>query len=274
MARSIETIYNLIIAEKQTKQELDGLDSSSSVAIWRLWAYITAAVMFTVETLFDLFKSEVEGIIASQKPGSLLWYRAICLGYKPGIGLVVENGRVGYPPEANEVPSLLAQCSVREAADGLVIKIAKEASGELEPLATDENNAFSAFLSALKYAGTSIRIINTNAELLLINAVIYYDPIVITASGTLLADNSRPVDTAIQNYLRNLPFDGRLKRTALIEVILDVAGVMDVQITGLSSTYENYPPEPIPVSRIPNSGYFKINPDTPLNSTLTYQPYV
>lgn len=274
MARSIETIYNLIIAEKQTKQELDVLDSSSSVAIWRLWAYVTAAVMFTVETLFDLFKSEVEGIIATQKPGSLLWYRAVCLGYKPGIGLVVENGRVGYPPAANEVPSLLAQCSVREAADGLVIKIAKEVSSELEPLATDEQNAFSAFLAKVKYAGTELRIINSGAELLLVYGVVFYDPILLTASGTLLADGSRPVDIAVQNYLRNLPFDGRLKSTALITAILSAPGVVDFQLTGLSAKYEDNPLEPIVVSRIPNSGHFKIKPDTPLSNTLTYQPYV
>lgn len=274
MARSIDTIYAQIISEKADRQELDVLDSTSSTAIYRLWAYVTAAVIFTLETLFDLHRAEVDGIIATQKPGSLLWYRSMCLGFRHGVGLVVENGRVGYPPGANEIPPLIAQCSVREAADGLVVKIAKEVGSELEPLSVTELSAFSAYLSAIKYAGTPVRIINSPAELLMINAVIYYDPIVFTASGTSLADNSRPVDAAIQNYLRNLPFDGRLKRTALIEVILDVPGVKDVQITTLSSKYEQYPYEPIPVSYIPIPGYFKIDPNTPLSNSLTYQAYV
>ena len=278
MARSIDTIYAQIIVEKANRQELDALDSTSATAIYRLWAYVVSSVIFTLETLFDLHRAEVEGIIATQKAGSLLWYRAMCLGYKPGIGLVVENGRVGYPPGANDIPPLIAQCSVREAADGLVIKIAKEVAGELEPLSTEagnnELNAFSAYLSAIKYAGTPARIINSPAELLMINAVIFYDPIMITASGTLIADGSRPVDSAIQAYLRNLPFDGRLKRNALIDAILAAPGVKDVQITTLSSKYEQYPYEPIPVSYIPIPGYFKIDPNTPLTNSLTYQAYV
>lgn len=281
MARSIDTIYAQIITEKAARQELDALDSGSATAIYRLWAYVVASVIFTLETLFDFHRAEVEGIIATQKPGSLLWYRAMCLGYKPGAGLVVENGRVGYPPGANEMPPLLAQCSVREAADGIVIKIAKEVAGELEPLSTIDNNEeenelnpFSAYLAQIKYAGTPARIINSPAELLMISAVIFYDPIMITASGTLIADGSRPVDNAIQAYLRNLPFDGRLKRTALIDAILAAPGVKDVQITVLSSKYEQYPYEPIVVSHIPIPGYFKIDPNTPLTNSLTYQAYV
>ncbi|MDY0102839.1 MAG: hypothetical protein RBS07_07845 [Lentimicrobium sp.] len=280
MARSIDTIYAQIIVEKANRQELDALDSTSATAIYRLWAYVVASVIFTLETLFDLHRAEVEGIIATQKPGSLLWYRAMCLGYKPGAGLVVENGRVGYPPGANDIPPLIAQCSVREAADGIVIKIAKEVAGELEPLSTgigtrpNELNPFSAYLAQIKYAGTPVRIINSPAELLIMNAVVFYDPIMITASGTLIADGSRPVDNAIQAYLRNLPFDGRLKRTALIDAILAAPGVKDVQITTLSSKYEQYPYEPIPVSHIPIPGYFKIDPNTPLTNSLTYQAYV
>lgn len=278
MARSMDTIYAQIIAEKATRQELDALDSSSSTALYQLWAYVVAAVMFTLETLFDLHRAEVEGIIATQKPGSLLWYRGMCLGFRPGIGLVVENGRVGYPPGANEIPPLIAQCSVREAADGLVIKIAKEVGGQLEPLDDDpennEINSFSSYLAQIKYAGTPARIINSPAELLKLNAVIYYDPIMITNSGALLVDGSRPVDIAVQAYLRNLPFDGRLKRNALIDAILAAPGIKDVQITGLSSKYEQYPYEPIVVSHIPIPGYFKIDPNTPLTTSLTYQAYV
>lgn len=274
MARTIDTIFAQIINEKESRQELDALDSTSSTAIYRLWAYVTAAVIFTLETLFDLFKSEVLGIIAVQKPGSLLWYRMMCLGYKPGVALIVDNGRVGYPPEAADVPSLIAQCSVREAADGLVIKIAKEVNDELEPLSITEQNSFSAFLAAIKYAGTRTRVINSPAELLQINAVVFYDPLLLTPAGTVINGPEKPVESAIQEYLRNLPFDGRLKITTLIDIILAVEGVLDVLITGVLSKYEQYPYEPISVSRIPESGYFKIDQNLPLSATLTYQAYV
>lgn len=273
MARSIDTIYQEIITAKSGYTSLDVLDSSSVTAIWRLWAYVTASVIFTLETLHDLFKAEVEGIIATQKPASLMWYRAMCLGFRYGVGLIIENGRIGYP-SGDTTPPLLAQCSVREAADGLVFKVAKEVSSALEPLSTDELNSFSAYVAAIKYAGTPIRIINIAANLLKIEGAVYYDPLIIKADGSAIADGTRPVDTAITNFLRNMPFDGRLKRTSLSEVIMSTNGVLDLNITKVHHKYESYGYTPIEVSHIPESGYFKIDPDSPLSLTIQYIPYV
>lgn len=273
MARSIDTIYREIITSKESKPELDSLDSASATAIYRIWAYVTASVIFTLETLFDLFRAEVEGIILSQKPGSLLWYRAMCLGFRYGVGLVVINGRVGYPA-SDSTPALLAQCSVREAADGLVIKVAKEVSSQLQPLALEELNSFSAYVSAIKYAGTPTRIINIAANLLMVEATVYYDPLIIKANGEAIADGSRPVDTAIESYLRELPFDGRLKQTSLVEAVMSTPGVLDLKIASLQHKYESYGYESIEVSHIPESGYFKIDPSAQLSSTIQYIPYV
>ena len=78
MARSIDTIYNLIIAEKETKAELSGLTTESATSVFRLWAWITAAVIFTLEALFDLFKTELETLLLTLKPGTLPWYQEMC----------------------------------------------------------------------------------------------------------------------------------------------------------------------------------------------------
>lgn len=273
MARSIETIYNEIIAAKEAESGLDALDSTSATAIWRLWAYVIATVMFTLETLWDLFKGEIEGIFATQRPGTLLWYRATCLAFRYGVGLVVNNGRIGYPVD-NTTPPLLAQCSVREAADGLVIKIAKDVSGELQPLSTEESNSFNSFISSVKYAGTQIRVVNSPANLLKLQLTIYYDPLIFKPNGERISDSARAVDHAIGSYLRFLPFDGRLKITSLIDKIMNVDGVQDCHVALIAHKYENYQYEPIQVSHIPESGYFKIDSTFPLSSTLTFEPHV
>jgi len=273
MARSIQTIYQEIIAAKEAKPELDAMDSGSVTARWRLWAWVTASVIFTHETLFDLFRAEVQGIILTQKPGSLMWYRAMCLGFRYGVGLVVENGRIGYPA-GDTTPALLAQCSVREAADGLVIKVAKEVSTALEPLIQDELNSFSAYVAAIKYAGTPTRIINIQANLLKIEGIIFYDPLLIKSNGEAIADGTRPVDAVIEAYLRDLPFDGRLKRFSLKEKIMSTSGVSDLKITSVQHKYESYDYQEIEVSHIPESGYFKIDPASQLSLTLQYLPYV
>lgn len=274
MARSITAIYSEIVAAKEAKPELDLLDSGSVTSIWRLWAWVTATVIFTLETLFDLFRAEVEGIILTQKPGSLQWYRAMCLGFRNGVGLVVENGRIGYPA-GDTTPTLLAHCSVREAADGIVIKVAKRGPNGLEPLSQDELNSFWAYIAAIKYAGTHIRIINIQANMLKIAATVYYDPLIIKATGEAIADATRPVDGSIESYLSDLlPFDGRLKRTTLAELMMSVSGVLDLNITSVQHKYEGYDYHEIEVSHIPESGYFKIDPASQLSLTIQYLPYV
>jgi len=273
MARSISTIFNEIVHAKESNAELQSLTNSSVVAIWRLWAWITAAAIFTVETMHDLFRAEVEGLLATKTPGTLLWYKNMCLGFRYGVGLVVVDGRIGYPLDDN-TPTLLAQCSVREDASGLIIKIAKQESGELVPLDVDEFSAFTAFLQAVKYAGTQIRIVNSPANLLWIEGQIFYDPLVFKPTGESIAGGERPVDIAIEAYLRNLPFDGRLKRSELIAAIKAVEGVADVHLYVLKQKYAAYDYADIEISHIPESGYYRIDNEYPLTDALDYIVYV
>jgi hypothetical protein len=273
MARTIQTIYNEIVAAKEANADLETLDSTSATAIWRLWAWITATILFTVETMHDLFRAEIDGMIATKIPGTLPWYQSICFSFQYGDGLVFSGGVYGYAI-LNEEARIIDQCSVREAADGLVIKVAKDVNGELEPLTTEEENSFQAFIQAVKFAGTHTRVINIEGNKLQLSGIIYYDPLLINADGTSKADGSRPVDTAIENYLRALPFDGRLKRTALNDAILAVSGVFDLKLTILKHKYAEYEYQDIDVSHVPESGYFRIDALFPLNGSFTYTPHV
>jgi len=273
MARTITTIFNEIVAAKEANSDLQELDSTSGTAIWKLWAWITATILFTVETMHDLFRAEIDGIIASKIPGTLPWYRSACLGFQYGYGLVFSGGTYGYAT-LDEEARIIDQCSVREAADGLVIKVAKDVDGSLQPLSIEQENSFQAFIQKVKFAGTHTTVINIEGNKLQLASTIYYDPLLINADGTSKADGSRPVDTAIEDYLRALPFDGRLKRTAITDAILAVPGVFDVSLTTLRHRYGEYDYQDIVVSHVPESGYFKVDPEYPLITSFTYTPHV
>jgi hypothetical protein len=105
MARPIAEIYDGIIESKENRTELEGLlpdnetstqlledlNSDSKVAIWRLWAWITASVMHIHETLWDLFKVEVEAIVAAAPAGTPAWYHKKVLEYQHEDELVYEG---------------------------------------------------------------------------------------------------------------------------------------------------------------------------------------
>ncbi|PKP46817.1 MAG: hypothetical protein CVT94_13465 [Bacteroidetes bacterium HGW-Bacteroidetes-11] len=272
MARSIETIYSLIIAQKEATPELNALDSTSVTSIYRMWAWVTAAVLFTVESMFDLFRFEITTLLETLKPGTLLWYQAMCKAFQYGDALVWENGKYGYPA-INEAALIVKQCSVSEGERGLVVKIATEVAGELEPLSSPQESSFTAYLQRRKYAGTKVSIVNSAANKLRIDGAIFYDPLIIASNGVDISSGLRTVDLAIQNYLRSLPFNGRLKITAIVDAIQSVEGVYDVSVTA-QHQYGVAAYSSIPVSHIPESGYFKIDAAYPLSSTLNYQANV
>jgi hypothetical protein len=74
MARSITEIYSALVADKQSRPELDALTSTSAVAIWRLWLYVVATAIYLHERIFDQHKVEIEQIAARSIVGKLEWY--------------------------------------------------------------------------------------------------------------------------------------------------------------------------------------------------------
>ena len=271
MARSIQTIFNAIIAAKEANSALDGLDTTSVTSVYRQWAWITATVHYVIETMLDLFRVEMQVMLANLKPGSLLWYQAMCKAFQYGDDLVWINGQWTYAL-IDSTKRIIAQCSVSEGERGLVIKIAKLSGAEWIPLDPAELAAFTAYVAKMKFAGTKVVIVNSNANLLKIGLTVYYNPLVLSQTGELIADGTKPVDDAISGYLGALPFNGRLMLTALTDAIQKAAGVEDLRITVCQQKNGANPYADIIVSHIPESGYFKIDPANPLD--ITYTPHV
>ena len=269
MARSINTIYSLIIAEKEAKAELAALTSESATAVFRLWAWVTAAVLYTVEAMHDLFRIEIDTLLRTLKPGTLLWYQEMCKAFQYGDALTWSNSGYSYAL-IDETKKIVKQCSVTEGSGGLSVKIASEVAGELAPLTAPQLAAFNSYLMSMKYAGTRVSLVNAIANQLYIAVQIYYNPLVLAANGADIATGAKPVEVAILAFLRLLPFNGRLRRTSILAAILAVPGIYDAKVTILQSKYGTNAYVDIDVSTIPESGYFKIDPLHALTDNINY----
>lgn len=258
MARSIETIFNAIVAAKDADPVLAGLNSGSKTAIWQLWAYITAVSIHALEYLFDLFKIEVEQTIEQKKPGSLVWYRNKALEFRYGSHLIVDAyGKPSYPASDTN-STLLGECSVTESDTGLIIKLAKRSNETLSPLSQDELDSFITYMKAVKYAGTPIRFISNDAVKLLLQVDVYYDPLLLNGQGKLIISNEDTVRNAVEAYLRALPFDGRIARNDLTSAIRNASGVVDVYINQCTLSFDSNEPKPLHVYHLPESGWFEL----------------
>jgi hypothetical protein len=270
MARTVEEIEDTILTEKESNPGLNGLTSTSKVSIWRLFIFIIAYIIFTLELIFDLHQKEVNEAISELKPHTARWYRNKALSFQYGFDLYSDTdifNNENHTEEEIEQSKIVKYSAVTEAQSQsrLIIKIAGESNGNLAPITEPQKEAFIAYMEEIKDAGVPLTIINYLPDLLLLNITIKRDPLVLDAQGYAIAPiagNLQPVDTTISQFLQELPFNGELILSKLTDKLQITAGVKDVNIDNASSAWIDANTNDyggaigIYMSKIPESGYF------------------
>lgn len=270
MARTITEIQEEIILNIQGDERLSGLTSTSRVSIWRLFCYIVAVAIWTLEKVFDLHAEEVDNRILELKPHTARWYRSKALAFQYGFNLLPDSDQFdseGFTEDQVEDSQIIKYAAVTESDDEsrLVIKIATESStGELSPISAAESDAFTAYIQKIKDAGVRTTIINFLPDRLYLDMDVYYDPLVLDQVGNNILTGGKTVEAAIQEYMKLLPFNGELVIAHLVDHLQAVAGVNIphvnlIQTSWIDGALGDYGEiEPISVKKIPVSGYFEV----------------
>ena len=279
MARSITAIKNSITSEyiaNESIKSIYSLDENKSfdeqfsiVSFESILFGIIAIAIFILESLFDNHKTEVETELSFKKPHSEKWYRQKALDFQYGFDLITDSdlfNNSGFTADQITASKIIKYSAVRQAVSEsvLVLKIATETDGELSPISSSQLEAFNSYIDEIKDAGVAIRTINFLPDILKLTMKIYRDALVLDQNGVSRIDGTKPVELAILNYLKNLPFNGELVLFDLQEYIKQNApGVIIPQIIKAETKwidvalddYGNF--ENINVRKIPVSGYFK-----------------
>jgi len=270
MARTLEQIQSSILAEKANKTELADLTSTSKTAIWRLMIYIMSFAIYAFEIILDKHYSDVTQKLTEEKAHTARWYRSKALAFQFGFDLNYDTdtfNNEGYTTDQIENSKIIKYSAVVEAENDsrLIVKIAGETDGELNKLNDQEVKSFKAYMQEIRDAGVKLTVINYEADKLFLDLMIYYDPLVLSSNGQHLGDPDKyPVNDAIQQYMRELPFNGELVLAHLVDRLQRVEGVIIPTIMSASTSWidENTNSYGIPigiaVKAIPVSGYFKV----------------
>lgn len=273
MARSINQIQQQIIDVKQTDPTLSGYTwSDSKVAIWRLWTYVVAVCIWTLENLFDYHKSEVEQIIATQKPHTLQWYVHKATLFQ--LGATLPEGSDSYTePSSDPMVTIIRHAAAVELSNLVRIKVAKDNGGALEALTIGELAAFSGYMNKIKDAGVRLQLTSSNPDSLQLVLSVYYDPLVLTNSGTRIdGTSSMPVLHAVNTFLANLPFNGVFVLNNLIGALQAIDGVEIGSVVSAQANYAATPYVPITVKYTPDAGYMVLD-ETFFHANILYTPY-
>ncbi len=273
MARSINQIQQQIIDVKQTDPTLSGYTwSDSKVAVWRLWTYVVAVCIWTLENLFDYHKSEIERIITTQKPHTLQWYVHKAKLFQ--LGETLPDGSDSYTVASTDpLVTIIKHASAVELSNLVRIKVAKDNGGALEALTTVELAAFSGYMNRIKDAGVRLQLTSSNPDILQLILSVYYDPLVLTSAGTRIdGTSSTPVLNAVNGFLANLPFNGVFVLNNLIGSLQAIDGVEIGSVVSAQANYAATPYVPITVRYTPDAGYMVLD-ETYFNANILYTPY-
>ncbi|WP_315544237.1 nucleotidyltransferase [Capnocytophaga leadbetteri] len=269
MARTIQEIQTLILQAKAQEPALNELNSTSKVAIWRLWVYIIAVAIWSLEKLFDQHRADIDKRLAELKPHTARWYRSKALAFQYGFDLLPDSDKfnnVGHTEEAIEASKIVKYSAVIESKNEgrLIVKIATEQGEQLQPISEPQKQAFEAYLQEIKDAGVRLSVVNYQPDILHLQMKIVYDPLVLDSNGQSILHATKPVEETIKSYLKRLPFNGELVLAHLIDTLQQAEGVKiphlvlaqskNITIGGGYGAFET-----IEISKIPTAGYFTID---------------
>ena len=269
MARTIQEIQTLILQAKAQEPALNELNSTSKVAIWRLWVYIIAVAIWSLEKLFDQHRADIDKRLAELKPHTARWYRSKALAFQYGFDLLPDSDKFNnqvHTEEAIEASKIVKYSAVIESKNEgrLIVKIAGEQGEQLQPITDAQKQAFEAYLQEIKDAGVRLSVVNYQPDVLHLQMKIIYDPLVLDSNGQSIIHATKPVEETIKSYLKRLPFNGELVLAHLIDALQQAEGVkiphlVLAQSKNITSSGEYGAFETIEISKIPTAGYFTID---------------
>jgi hypothetical protein len=248
--------------------------STSKVAIYRLFTRIVATAIWTVEVLFDTLKAELNELLAALKPHSLRWYANKAKDFQYGYSLPIDTDvydNSALTEDEIDDSKIVKYSAVTEGDDGkLRIKVAKEGA-DLEPLAGGELTAFSEYMARIKDAGVRLLISSDTPDKLKLDLKIYYDPLILNSDGQRIdGADSEPVQNAVKNYLKNLPFNGVFVLAYLVDALQVVEGIVIPHVNNCLTSYAAFPFTSVNVQYLPDAGYLRF--EAPEDLTIEFIP--
>lgn len=249
MARTIEQIKQDVTAKLTTRLSL----STSAAAEWRMWVHCVSYAIYLFEACLDVFKKEMDEKADTIVPGSLTWYSEMCYRFQFGHKLLFNKSTAAlYYEKEDPEAKVVKIASVREVNGWVLLKIAtKNEEGLIVPLSDIQLLNFRNYMDAVKFAGSKIQVISTDADIVRYRVKVWHNPAVPTTS---LEEEIRG---SLDAFRTEQSFDGMFYSTAFVDAVKRVPGVVTAKLTSLerrSSNDADY--EPVDIRADLYAGYF------------------
>lgn len=237
MMSLLQDYIDKMLAQKTNTPELDDLDSTSKVSIWRNIIYIVAFLANFIKELSTIHLSEVESLIDAQKITNLNYYRQVVFEYRDGHTFDSENlTYIGdYTDDQINSAKIVKRSAAQEITENGIKKIAlklatEDEYGSLKEIDELTLQRIEEHVRINAPAGTNLSVTSKRADELKLEVNVYIDPQILTLTGSRVDGTENDViDTAVGEFFadKNFKFDGELVLSLLADKIQSVPGVQD-----------------------------------------------
>lgn len=232
-------------------------DYFGAASVENILLYVWAVCAWAVEQLVARHREEVTAELEELMPHRPKWYRDKVLEFMEDRELIDDTDRYdlsGMSESEISAARVVKHAVATESRDAslLTIKVAGESGGKRQPLSEAQEGKLRAYLSEVKDAGVKVSLVNMEPDTFNCTVDIYYNAM-LDPGGV-----KESCLSAINEYIRNLPFNGEYTNMALVDALQTVAGVRVVELLGSSARVAGeLTARTINARLTPAAGYFK-----------------
>lgn len=258
MSRSISQIYSEAVYNRNNYMQVTEMDSGilnsrSKMSIINLFTYVMAVMIYTYETILDVFEVNIARLLSQRINGTPEYYALIAKKYQydkaneaPDELYFDEDAlKVRYRQidtshqiitqsawEYNIINTTNNNGEEVAVRNGIVLKVCKdsesvdtESGAVYEPLSNYEMTGFRTYINQVKFLGAKISCISTYGDILTIsNCNIKFNKDYITAAQAF-----ENVKAALINYAQNIGYNGYIYYQAIIDAIQSAEYILDIE---------------------------------------------
>lgn len=231
MSRTLTEIYNEAVETRNKYLELTELTNDSKMSIINAFTWVTAAAIYSFETLLDVFTTDIAKIFTQRINGTSAYYANAMLKWQYGDDLIInDEGTAFHYATEDTTKRLITHVSYQEYYNEefkdniLILKVASGEGRSLSQLSDEELIAARAYLNQIKFAGVKCNVVSRRGDVLVPRLTVYYDGAITKEE---LYDN---IDTALIDFIVNMKFDSLVYLQKIIDAIQKVEHVTDVYI--------------------------------------------
>ena len=231
MSRTLTEIYNEAVETRNKYLELTELTNDSKMSIINAFTWVTAAAIYSFETLLDVFTTDIAKTFTQRINGTSAYYANAMLKWQYGDDLIInDEGTAFHYATEDTTKRLITHVSYQEYYNEefkdniLILKVASGEGRSLSQLSDEELIAARAYLNQIKFAGVKCNVVSRRGDVLVPRLTVYYDGAITKEE---LYDN---IDAALIAFIVNIKFDSLVYSQKIIDAIQKVEHVTDVHI--------------------------------------------